>query len=350
MNRSLTRSVTDLEIHTALMDMGPTKAPRVDGMTALFYQSYWSTVGEDVVAAVKSFFDTNYIDPKGGLPYHPRLRDILPSIILENQSAFVGGRQISNSILIAHEIVHSLKNMQYGRKGWVALKLAMAKAFDRIEWSYLEVVLRKFGFNETWISTGLLSHICFSLMIRFYSGKPHLKGVMPLMKSCGNMRWLLAKWLIEISPLSCFSHNTPADVKQGISEALNIRFENHGGKYLGLPSIIGRSKSGVFQYVKDRVIAKLKSWKDTVLNLTGKETMLKSVAITMPNFIMQCFLLPKDDVQLIAPVLCSNVCSKGILSLFLFLGGLLPKVSLLGLEEYLCRSNSVAKRIEMVSW
>ncbi|KAF7112943.1 hypothetical protein RHSIM_Rhsim13G0134400 [Rhododendron simsii] len=90
-----------------------------------------------------------------------------------------------------------------------------------------------------------------------------------------------------------FSPNTPTDVKQGISEALNSRFENYGGKYLGFPSITGESKTGVFQYVKDRVIAKLKSWKDTVLNLDGKKTMLKSVAITMPNFIMQCFLLPK---------------------------------------------------------
>lgn len=61
MNRSLTRPVTDAEIHAALLEMGPTKAPGVDGMTPLLYQSYWSTVGEDVVAAVRSFFHSSHL-------------------------------------------------------------------------------------------------------------------------------------------------------------------------------------------------------------------------------------------------------------------------------------------------
>ncbi|XP_058222888.1 uncharacterized protein LOC131332605 [Rhododendron vialii] len=300
--------------------MGPTKAPGVDGMTALFYQSYWSIVGKDVVAAVKSFFHSSHLlrlvnqmlitlIPKVGCPTTPgqfcpislcnvsyklitkilanRLRDILPSIILENQSAFVGGWQISNNILIAHEIMHSVKNRRYGRKGWVALKLDMAKAFDRLEWSYLEAVLRKFGFNEKWIRwvMSCITTVYFATLINGEKGESYsrpLGGVTTYGQMVNRDKSSLF-----------FSPNTPANVKQGILEALNIRFENHGGKYLGLPSIIGRSKIGVFKYVKDWVIDKLKSWKDTVLNLAGKETMLKSVAITMPNFIMQSFLLPK---------------------------------------------------------
>ncbi|KAF7145715.1 hypothetical protein RHSIM_Rhsim04G0127200 [Rhododendron simsii] len=47
--------------------------------------------------------------------------------------------------------MHSLKKRRHGKKGWVALKLDMAKAYDRIEWSYLEVILRKFGFADQWI-------------------------------------------------------------------------------------------------------------------------------------------------------------------------------------------------------
>ncbi|KAF7150721.1 hypothetical protein RHSIM_Rhsim02G0211500 [Rhododendron simsii] len=91
-----------------------------------------------------------------------------------------------------------------------------------------------------------------------------------------------------------FSPNTPNDVKRGISNFLNIRIETQGGKYLGLPSIVGKSKTEVFKYVSDRVLDRLRSWRDSKLNPAGKEVMIKSVASTMPNYVMQCFLLPKQ--------------------------------------------------------
>lgn len=56
-----------------------------------------------------------------------------------------------------------------------------------------------------------------------------------------------------------FSPNTPNDVKEGIAGFLHIHCENRGGKYLGMPSIIGRSKTEVFKYVYDRVTKRLQS-------------------------------------------------------------------------------------------
>ncbi|KAF7130542.1 hypothetical protein RHSIM_Rhsim10G0152900 [Rhododendron simsii] len=79
---------------------------------------------------------------------------------------------------------------------------------------------------------------------------------------------------------------------QTINGILN-KLETGGSKYLGLPSIIRKSKRAVFSYATDCVDTKLKGWSEARLNNAGREVLLKSVVMTMPNYVMQCFLLPK---------------------------------------------------------
>jgi hypothetical protein len=65
-----------------------------------------------------------------------RLKPFLDRIVSPNQSAFLKGRSIHDSSILAREIFHSMKNKK-GNDGLMAIKLDMENAFDRMEWSFL---------------------------------------------------------------------------------------------------------------------------------------------------------------------------------------------------------------------
>ena len=62
-----------------------------------------------------------------------RLKIILPKIIDESQSAFVPRRMIFDNIVVAHKSIHAMKLKKKGNVGYLATKLDMSKAYDRIE-------------------------------------------------------------------------------------------------------------------------------------------------------------------------------------------------------------------------
>jgi hypothetical protein len=163
MNRQLLSQFTALEIQQATFQMHPSKAPGPDGMSSFFFQKYWHIVGQDVVTAIFSVVNSGHmlqklnhshlvLIPKKKNPqlvsdYRPislsnvvykilskvlanRLKHVLPKIISESQSAFVPGRQITDNINVAFELMHGLRTRRKGKISHVALKLDMSKAYD----------------------------------------------------------------------------------------------------------------------------------------------------------------------------------------------------------------------------
>ena len=121
--------------------MHPTKAPRPDDMPPIFYQKYWDVVGPKLIDYVLDILNSGRMPrslnetyicliPKVKCPqnvtnFRPislcnviyktvskvlanRLKKILPEVISEEQSAFVLGRQITDNVLVAFEIMHRI--------------------------------------------------------------------------------------------------------------------------------------------------------------------------------------------------------------------------------------------------
>ena len=76
-----------------------------------------------------------------------RIKKILPKIISKHQSAFTKSKLISDNILVAFKTLHSMQK-HVGKEDYMAIKLDMSKAYDKVEWSYLEPIMRCVGFTK----------------------------------------------------------------------------------------------------------------------------------------------------------------------------------------------------------
>uniref|UniRef100_A0A8R7VH72 Reverse transcriptase domain-containing protein n=1 Tax=Triticum urartu TaxID=4572 RepID=A0A8R7VH72_TRIUA len=81
-----------------------------------------------------------------------RLRPCLSELISENQSAFIPGRLISDNSIIAFECIHHIQSLKNTSRAACAYKLDLSKAYDRVDWDFLEKALSRWGFLEQWIA------------------------------------------------------------------------------------------------------------------------------------------------------------------------------------------------------
>lgn len=91
-----------------------------------------------------------------------------------------------------------------------------------------------------------------------------------------------------------FSANVRRDKQVEIMSILGVNTSIAGGKYLGLPSLIGRSKKAAFNFVKEHVWRKVQDWQHKNMSKAGKTVIVKNVAQSIPAFSMPCFMLPKS--------------------------------------------------------
>eukprot|EP00253_Pinus_taeda_P013571 PITA_13571 len=93
-----------------------------------------------------------------------RLKPLLPTLVSMEQFGYVEGRQILNNIIQAHEVVHSLTS---NRKAGMIMQLDIAKAYDKLNWTYIKKILIAFGFDHDWVRwvMALVTSSSFSILV-----------------------------------------------------------------------------------------------------------------------------------------------------------------------------------------
>ncbi|WRX15972.1 Reverse transcriptase domain - like 10 [Theobroma cacao] len=290
MNEDLCADISLEKVRIALFQMHPTKAPGPNGLPVLCYQRFWPLLSRDVHKFVVDFLEgrlwsteVNHThitlipkvpQPDQGSQFRPislcnviykiaskvlanRLKSILPVIISANQSPFVLGRLILDNGIVAHEVIHYLHNKRVGKVGNFALKLDMSKAYDRVEWIFMEVL----------INSDLGAKFVPSRGIR--QGDPFSPFLFVIITEALSGMLTLAKNKKSISGLTV--------CRQG-SNITHLFFANDS-------MIFGKAQI-------QEVFKRVSNWKSKVLSIVGREVLIKAVAQAIPIYVMSCFKLP----------------------------------------------------------
>jgi len=173
--------VTENEISKVIKGMKNGKTPGSDGFPVEFFKVFWLDIKNYLLDSLNSAIEKGEMSltqkqgiitciPKAGnrelmKNWRPitllnvdykilsgvlsqRLRKVLQEIVSEEQKGFLAGRYIGENTRLVYDMMHYLQEKD--KKGLIML-VDFEKAFDSLEWSYIERVLSAYGFGEGFI-------------------------------------------------------------------------------------------------------------------------------------------------------------------------------------------------------
>uniref|UniRef100_A0A803PWX2 Reverse transcriptase domain-containing protein n=1 Tax=Cannabis sativa TaxID=3483 RepID=A0A803PWX2_CANSA len=372
---------TSQEVKDALFSIPGIKAPGPDGFGSAFYQDNWDTVGTDFTEAILSFLNTGKIlkeinhttitlipkiaCPKNVADFRPisccnvlyktatkvlcnRLRRVLPDLIAENQGGFVHGRYIAHNVLVCQDMVRL-----YGRKSCkpsCMIKIDLRKAYDTIEWSFLEEMLAGFGFPVQFIELrGLrqgdpMSPLLFVLGMEYLSRILRKIGEMPGFKFHDRCSSLKLNHMCFADDLLIFSHGDfisamlmlrglklfsstsglmPNEQKTAIYcsgmpdaevgrilDASQFNRSSLPFRYLDIPICSKKISHSECQILLEKMVSKIRGWSSRNLSYMGRVTLINAVLIAIHTYWAQIMILPKKLLKDIEAI-CRSYLWKG---------------------------------------
>ncbi|GJV32918.1 RNA-directed DNA polymerase, eukaryota, reverse transcriptase zinc-binding domain protein [Tanacetum coccineum] len=324
-------NVSDKEIKNALFDICDNKAPGPDGYSAKFFKSAWSVIKNEAYDAIIEFFRTGRmlrevnatlitLVPKSKTPhkvsdYRPiaccntiykiiskiltnRIKSALCKLVSHCQSAFIPGRQITNNILLTQELLRGYNWKNGARR--VALKIDIQKAYDTVNWDFLERVLIMRGlrqgdpispyiftlvmevftlilqkhisedvkFKYHWGCKDLqISHPCFAddLLVLCHRDLNSVKVVKRALDMFSSVSGLNP----NIGKSTMFFGNVKEQDKQDILSILPFKIGSLPVSYLGVPLITKHLTFTDYKVLIDKVKIKVNDWKNKMLSYAG---------------------------------------------------------------------------------
>ncbi|KAA3466349.1 reverse transcriptase [Gossypium australe] len=329
----LKKPVLNEEIKKALFDMAPLKAPGSDGYHAHSFQSQWDLIGGAVCEWVQGIFAFKRIEgefnntlivliPKKDQPedfsqFRPislcsimyklvmkvianRFKVVYPNFIFPEQAGFIAGRNISNNVIIAQEVIHSMHSRKVG-KNWMAIKLDLEKAYERVSWKFIDVSL-------------VAARIPECLRKILWNGVPSrsFKPVRWIKQGCPLspyfyvlcMEWLgnLISSKMKISRWHPIQLSRPGPALSHLFFADDLKVRNLGS-YLGVPLLHDRVTKSTLNFVIEKVKRKVQNWDARKLSLAGCITLAQSVLLAITSYFMQTLAILKgvcEEIERIA--------------------------------------------------
>ncbi|GKV43294.1 hypothetical protein SLEP1_g50605 [Rubroshorea leprosula] len=145
-NDILTVTFSEEEIKEAIWDCESSKSPSPDGFNFRFVKNMWEDIKADIVGPISLI----------GVMYNilaklltNRLRKVIHKVIGEQQMAFIRGRQLAEGVVIANEVIDEAKR---NKKKSFLFKVDFEKVYDKVCWGFINYMMLRMGFCETWRS------------------------------------------------------------------------------------------------------------------------------------------------------------------------------------------------------
>ncbi|KAH9723192.1 reverse transcriptase domain-containing protein [Citrus sinensis] len=360
MNVQLEKPFTAEDVEEALANMCPTKAPRPDGLPTAFFQKHWKFVRNGMISTClnvlneqgnPSTLNHTFIalipkiaNPRKVSDYRPislcnviyrvvakaianRMKPILSQIISPMQSVLIPNRLITDNVIIGYECLNKIRHSKGKKNGLVALKLDISKAYDRIEWPFLEQTMLKMGFPSNWVALIMrcLISTSFSVLINgvlkgmiqpkrglrqgcplspylFILCAEALSNLLAVAEQNQLIRGLKFAREVSITHL-LFVDDSLVFSRASVAECMHLKemFDKYAaasGQFFNF------QKSSLFfsGKIPEHQRAAIRGWQHKMLSSGGKEVLIKATAQAIPAYAMSVFKLPRgfcDDIQVL---------------------------------------------------